>query len=177
MHIAGEKEMKLNLGCGNIRKEGWVNCDFVRTSATDKVFDMTKFPYPFRSNSIDEIEMIEVIEHLPDTIATLRECHRILKIGGRIHLTTPYYLSYHAWANPDHKRAFNYMSFFHLKNNSGEHKVQDFGYGFRKVNVRYSFGFGRMMLCPISNLFKSWIDKSFLRFIICPEGLDVELIK
>ena len=43
----------------------------------------------FESNSFDFISMFHVIEHLPDPVATLRECYRILDTGARIMVRTP----------------------------------------------------------------------------------------
>ncbi|MFQ5601806.1 MAG: class I SAM-dependent methyltransferase [bacterium] len=45
----------------------------------------------FRSDSFDSILCSEVIEHVPDPQQVLYECHRILKRGGKILLTTPNY--------------------------------------------------------------------------------------
>jgi len=41
------------------------------------------------SGSLDVVTLWEVIEHLPDPAATLREIHRILKPGGHLALSTP----------------------------------------------------------------------------------------
>ena len=43
----------------------------------------------FPAGSFDFLSMFHVIEHLPDPIATLRECRRILRPGSRIMLRTP----------------------------------------------------------------------------------------
>lgn len=43
--------------------------------------------YP--DESVDVITLAHVIEHLPDPISTLKECRRILRLGGRVVITTP----------------------------------------------------------------------------------------
>ena len=173
--------MKLNLGCGNIRKEGWVNCDFVKTSATDKVFSMTKFPYPFEKDSVDEIELSEVLEHLPDTVKVMGELHRILKPNGKLHITVPYYTSYHAWSNPEHLKAFNYQTFKYFRTGSWEQKFHNFGFGFQEVNIRYRYGRGMNIFSAvaekIANAIPELIDKTQLKGLLNPEGLDVRIIK
>ena len=173
--------MKLNLGCGNIRKEGWTNCDFVKTGATDKVFDMMKFPYPFKAGSIDEIELSEVLEHLPETIPVLKECHRVLKSEGTIHITVPYYLSYHAWSNPEHKRAFNFQTFKYFDAANELSKIHNFGFSFKSVRIKFRYGKGKNPLNyifpAITNKCPDLVEKTFLKFMFCPEGLDVRIVK
>lgn len=45
-------------------------------------------------DSFDAVIMNHVIEHLPDPVKVLRECHRLLKHGGTLILTTPNPASY-----------------------------------------------------------------------------------
>jgi predicted SAM-dependent methyltransferase len=45
-------------------------------------------------NTYDAIVMNHVIEHMLDPVAVLRECHRLLKRGGTLVLTTPNVNSY-----------------------------------------------------------------------------------
>ena len=50
---------------------------------------------PIKSNSIESISMIELIEHIDnkDLKYLLKECRRVLKKDGKIYLSTPNYLS------------------------------------------------------------------------------------
>ncbi|MFZ5981094.1 MAG: methyltransferase domain-containing protein [Candidatus Zixiibacteriota bacterium] len=45
--------------------------------------------FPWEENSFDYVVSIEGIEHIESQFQFLRECHRILKEGGRLFLTTP----------------------------------------------------------------------------------------
>ena len=56
--------MKLNLGCGDIKSEGWVNVDKYDSFDADAVHDLEVIPWPFDDNSCDEISLIHVLEHL-----------------------------------------------------------------------------------------------------------------
>jgi len=82
--------MKLNLGCGNLRIEGYIGVDFRETKASDLIMDLTE-PLEFKNNSIDEVLCAHVIEHLvkADGINLLREIHRILKPDSVLHLHLP----------------------------------------------------------------------------------------
>lgn len=53
----------------------------------DYVSDTTEIPVP--DNSVDVVLCTEVLEHVPEPIAALREMARLVKPGGRILLTAP----------------------------------------------------------------------------------------
>ncbi len=44
---------------------------------------------PVRSSTVDVVANLQVIEHLWDQDGFLRECHRVLRPGGRLLVTTP----------------------------------------------------------------------------------------
>ena len=56
--------MKLNLGCGNDIKEGWVNMDYIGAEGVDVVHNLNRLPYPFPDNTFDSILASHVLEHL-----------------------------------------------------------------------------------------------------------------
>ena len=58
--------MKLNLGCGQYPKPGFVNVDIDTLAKADVFHDLSLFPYPFESGSCNLIEMEHLLEHLPD---------------------------------------------------------------------------------------------------------------
>lgn len=105
---------KLNLGCENDIREGYVNCDFYNTQRADMVFDCSILP--FDDNSVDEILAYHVIEHFDfyKVQEVLREWHRALKPGGKIHLETPDLegLCRVFLAADEQKRMFLYNTFF-----------------------------------------------------------------
>ena len=81
--------MKLNLGCGNKKLEGWVNADMDILCNPDVVLDLTK-PLPFEDCSVDEVLLDNVLEHLPIKINVLaEELRRIIKENGTLTIITP----------------------------------------------------------------------------------------
>ncbi len=76
------------------------------------------FPYPFEDSAFDLLVCRHCIEHLPDTIATINEFHRIVKAGGRIVLEYPHFSWHEAYRHPQHCHWFSSGSFdyFHPAN-------------------------------------------------------------
>jgi len=103
--------MKLNLGCGWDVRPGWVNADCAALPGVAVLCDFGRSSWPFRDNSFDEIQAINVVEHLPDMMAVLAEMHRVTRNGGAISIRVPHWNSHVAWMDPTHKRAFHPSTF------------------------------------------------------------------
>ena len=56
--------MKLNLGCGSKILNGYTNVDKFDYYKPNIVHDLEKFPYPFDENSVEEIILSHVLEHI-----------------------------------------------------------------------------------------------------------------
>ena len=84
--------MKLNLGCGNKKKSGFLGVDAFPCEAAEILCDLTK-PLPFPPSSVEEIWMDNVIEHIQDISALMREIHRISQNNASITLITPHFAS------------------------------------------------------------------------------------
>lgn len=96
---------KLNLGCGNFKKEGFVNVDWIDTVQPDVIHDLNELPYPFQDNEFDYVEADHVLEHLDDPFGVMKEMHRITKDGGRIAIRVPHFSR--GFTHPEHKRGFD----------------------------------------------------------------------
>ena len=98
---AGAGEQQFRKFCSHLR---YVSQDFARydgrgdgaglqtgawdRSGLDLVCDITAIPEP--AASFDAILCTEVLEHLPDPLAALREFNRLLRHGGYLILTAPF---------------------------------------------------------------------------------------
>lgn len=109
--------MKLNLGCGDHKVNGFIGVDKIKTPQTDIVHDLTAFPYPFKDSTVHEVLLSHVLEHLPDTIKVMEEIWRICKNGARIKIFVPYYNSPGAYHDPTHQKFFTEHSFDYLTEN------------------------------------------------------------
>ncbi len=82
--------MKLHLGCGTKKLEGWVNIDSVPECRPDLVHDITR-PLPYADQTADELLAEDLLEHFDKYIRYLvfYEWTRVLKVGGKITLQVP----------------------------------------------------------------------------------------
>ena len=103
--------MKLYFGCGTHKVEGFLGVDKIQMDQVDIVHDMNMYPYPFADNSIDEVLLINILEHFSDIIKVVEEIWRICKNGARIRVEVPYYNSAGACQDPTHKSFFTENTF------------------------------------------------------------------
>ena len=82
--------VRLHLGCGDIRLEGFINIDVRHTSATDKVMDVSNLA-EFDDSSVDLIYASHCLEHFSFrfTLDILCEWNRVLRKGGELILRVP----------------------------------------------------------------------------------------
>lgn len=109
----------MNIGSGKKYNASYLNIDISAKVTTDIVADISKLEfgreYPsnrfgsviFSDEQFDALHAHDVLEHIPDLVAAMTVCKRLLKIGGVMHVTVPYDLGLGAWQDPTHVRAFN----------------------------------------------------------------------
>jgi len=82
---------KLNLGCGERKKDGFINIDWNREVEPEIVHDLNKLPYPLEDSRFDLIEASHVLEHLDKPFSIMKEMHRLLKPGGKLIIKVPHF--------------------------------------------------------------------------------------
>lgn len=103
--------MKIDLGCGNSKKEGFIGVDSLKLSNVDIVHNLEVFPYPFEDNSIDEIWMDQVLEHIKNPLNVVEELHRICKPNAKVNIGVPYFRSMYSAIDPTHVNFFSVFWF------------------------------------------------------------------
>ena len=96
---------KLNLGCGQFPKNGYLNIDVDPLSMAEKFFDLNQFPYDLPSEHFEMVEADHLFEHLSDHILVMKEIHRVLKPGGILKMRVPHFSR--GFTHWDHKRSFD----------------------------------------------------------------------
>jgi predicted SAM-dependent methyltransferase len=87
------EKIKLNLGCGQDYKEGWINIDNNsdnNIAHLDINYDLAN-GIPFPDNSVDFIFNEHFLEHLtpPQAEKLLRECIRVMRPGAVMRISVP----------------------------------------------------------------------------------------
>jgi predicted SAM-dependent methyltransferase len=125
--------LKLDLGCGKNPKEGFEGVDIRGAVAKHRV-DLFAFPWPFESNSVEELHASHFLEHVPARevtksdlagadqhylgadmlFALMDECYRILKPECWMHIVVPSGRSNRAFWDPTHRRFFMQETFLYF---------------------------------------------------------------
>ena len=158
-----EKLRKLNLGSGARPREGWINLDITdKHPNIDVVHNLDQYPWPFEDDSIDEIWMNQVLEHVSDPNRAMQEIHRILKKGCTAQICVPHFTWQYAYTDPTHKTFYAYNTFFYYAGRGGY-----FDFQFSSCKVKLIFGkrisIWNYILEPIFNRFPNVYEQSALR--------------
>jgi hypothetical protein len=187
------KVLKLSLACGDRKPDGFKGVDLVKTSATDYVFDLLKFPWTaFKDNSVDEIECSHFVEHIPHGdgyhdlfFQFFDEMHRILKpaefspdnpnipLRGFATIVTPYYSSMRAWQDPTHQRAISEASYLYLNKKWREDNKLDH----YDVHCDFDFTYGYSMQPEWQNRNQETQMFAVQHYINVVNDLQVQLVK
>lgn len=147
------KELKLDLACGNNKKEGFKGIDIANTPDVDYVVDLQVYPWPIESESVEEIYCGHYIEHIPHLnikgvlkesnsfeefkekllnskdglIDFFNEIYRVLKPGGKAVITAPFYSSERAYGDPTHIRYINnFLCYYLMKDWVRDNKLEHY---------------------------------------------------
>jgi len=104
--------LRLNLGCGNDYREGWVNADRNPAVRTDLRLDLAA-AIPFADDSVDEILLDNVLEHVPRPgfFPFIDELYRVCRHGAAIRIYVPHYSGMWAFKHLAHEVYFGVGSF------------------------------------------------------------------
>jgi SAM-dependent methyltransferase len=135
-----QRTERLNVGCGDDVRPGYVNLDVAPLPGVDVVHDLADLPLPFEDSRFTEIVCQDVLEHV-DVVAVLRDLHRTLRPQGRLHVRSPHFTSRAVYLDPTHRTAFSVETF--------EFFVR--GGGFTERSYYFDFHF-------------SWIERARITF-------------
>jgi len=84
--------IRLHLGCGSVKLDGWINVDgaYMQHDPEVAIHDITA-PFPLADNTVDAILTVHVFEHLSRqfVMPMFQEFYRICRPGGSVAMEWP----------------------------------------------------------------------------------------
>jgi len=160
----------LDVGCGTAKVKGSIGIDKVDLPGVDVVHNLNEFPWPFKDENFDEIYMNDIIEHLDDTIKVMEECHRLLKLGGKLHIRVVYWNHRYSFSDPTHVKFFSEITWQFF---TGERRSYYTKALFKMEKFEYIYD------AKAKKLFRSKKLMNFLSYFLCniKDGMVVTLVK
>lgn len=104
---------KIDIGCGQFKKPGYIGVDQNALEGVDVVVDFEKDPLPFPDGSVSEVFSSHCLEHLAAPLRFFQEIGRVTQDGARVEIWTPY-----AFSNPafifGHLQYLNELHYTHM---------------------------------------------------------------
>lgn len=97
--------MKIDLGCGPNKKEGFIGLDQYPFPNVDHVLRLGADILPFDAGTVEEAHASHFIEHLTATerCHLLNELYRVMKPGAKATIIVPHWGSNRAYGDPTHQ--------------------------------------------------------------------------
>lgn len=86
--------LKIDLGCGQYKKQGTLGLDIYPYPGVDYVLDIEHQSLPFKDHSVAYVHSSHFLEHTGDPARVFAEISRVCQDGAHLELWTPY-----AWSN------------------------------------------------------------------------------
>lgn len=102
--------IRVDLGCGRSKPEGYLGVDVYSRPGVDIVADLTQ-RFPFADSSVDAVRAHDLVEHLPDRLHTMNEIWRICKPNATVDIFVPSTDGRGAFQDPTHVSFWNLNSF------------------------------------------------------------------
>ena len=122
--------IKLDLGCGKNKKEGFHGVDSLEFEGVDTVLDLTQTPWPWEDDSVEEVHCSHFIEHLtwPERVKFFNELYRVMKKDAKAAIILPHWNSSRYYGDPTHKEPFSEFAFYYLSKNWRKDNAPHVGY-------------------------------------------------
>jgi SAM-dependent methyltransferase len=107
--------MKLYLGAGSKRLDGYTHVDIEPQAGIDVAYDLNQVPWPWADDSVEAIVAEDLVEHLAiNLIQFCDEAWRVLVPDGELFVRTPHHGGDSSWIDPTHRwhlheQAFQYL--------------------------------------------------------------------
>ncbi len=97
--------LRLDLGCGTRKKEGFLGVDAHAFDGVDVVLDLRDAVWPWQDGSVHEVHARHFLEHLTgrQRIGFFNELYRVMAVGATALIITPHWSHECAYGDPTHE--------------------------------------------------------------------------
>jgi hypothetical protein len=115
--------MKINLGSGYKRFDGFINVDSNQQCKPDYVVDLEKDKLPFEDSSVDEIKAHHILEHIGSGfIYLMQEMYRVCEDGAIIDIQVPHHRHEVFFGDVTHIRPITIEALRQFSKKNNEHR-------------------------------------------------------
>ena len=177
----GHGSLKLDLGCGPTKKNGFIGIDQIDYAGVDLCGDIYEILKSIPSGSCSEIYASHFICHLSDWSELISECYRLLDVNGKLIVINPHFANPYFYSDPTHVRGSGLysMSYFardHIFSRTVP-LYHDTGFDLYSVQLDFkaskpfylSYAFGRVFNFIFNGfpIFKEIYEWHFSKFLNC----------
>lgn len=122
------KELRVNLGSGYKRIEGFVNVDDDVLVEPDYLVDIEAAILPFEDNSVSEVRAHHILEHIGQGfIPLMQEIYRVCKHGAILDIVVPHHFHDNYYSDPTHKRPITVGGMFMFCQKTNKEHIEAYG--------------------------------------------------
>lgn len=123
--INNGKPIKLELGSGGKRRDGFFGVDILEIDGVDAVADLNNSLSLFPDNCCDGLYSNHALEHVENFMLLMGEIHRIVRPGGKIEIIVPHFSNVYGFSDPTHVRFFGLYTMYYFVRKECQPKVRN----------------------------------------------------
>jgi hypothetical protein len=102
--VVNSMPLKLDIGCGKNKREGFTGVDQFKMDGVDIVMDVRK-KWPWKDGSVEEVHCSHFVEHLTgvERVHFCNELYRVMKKDAKASIITPHWCSNRAYGDFTHQ--------------------------------------------------------------------------
>jgi hypothetical protein len=106
--------LRLNLGCGLRRRDGYFGIDRAPLPTADIIADLNEPLSELPDGSVDEVYSRHFLEHVRELLPLMAELHRVTRPDSRLEFIVPHFSNPYGYSDPTHVRQFGLYTFFYF---------------------------------------------------------------
>lgn len=140
--------MRINIGGGYKRYEGFLNCDMDPLTKPDFLMELGLDAFPIDDSTVDEVNAFHILEHIgPNFFTLMQELYRVCANGAIINIAVPHHRHEIFFGDASHVRPVTVEMMRQFSKKYNEYHIEQFnsssGFGLRcNVDfeiIEYSF--------------------------------------